>query len=314
MTLLFTGCTKETATTITVNAGSTIFVQLPADTVILTGTVTSNQSGNLSYLWVSLSGPAVPLIINGNSISPKIDNLVAGTYVFQFQATTSNGYTAIDTISVIVLPLRIKTITIQPGAFSGQDAEVTYAAGLYNGNDLSGTSKLLRIQDWTYFAQGAGEGKTRSFIKFTALDTLPASTTILNAKLSLTALSFIPYTGFFPFSYYPGSPYNTYGDNRLWLQRCTQNWDQKTITFNTQPAVTAVNQTEVPASTSEFNYNVTDLDVTQLIKDMKATPGTNFGFCLRLQNESYYRSMAFDASETKADSSSAPKLTITYQY
>jgi hypothetical protein len=315
ITLLLAGCAKETAVTVTVNAGSDLFVQLPADTVNLSGTVTSGQTTNVSFLWSPVTGPNTPTIANNNFASCFINNLVAGTYVFQFQAIC-NGTTATDTVTVIVLPLRTKTITIQPGLYTGQDAEAGYTPGLYDGNGASGTDPWLRIVDWTWYAVGAGEGWSRSFVKFTALDTLPANAVILSAKLSLYALSdsLTIYSGFPGDSYYPGSPYNGSGPNPLWLQRCTQNWDQTTLTWNNQPTTTTTDEVAVPASTSQFSYNVTDLDVTQLIRDMKATPGTNYGFLMRLQNEQFYNSMNFDASEAKPDSSTGPKLVVTYQY
>ena len=105
------------------------------------------------------------------------------------------------------LPLRTKTITIQPGLYTGQDAEAAYTPGVYDGNAAMGTDHYLRISDWTWYSVGAGEGWSRSFIKFTALDTLPASAVILSAKLSLYALSDSTtiYSGFPGDSYYPGS-------------------------------------------------------------------------------------------------------------
>jgi hypothetical protein len=313
--IFFIGCSKDTNTTFIVNAGSDVIVQLPSDTVTLSGTITNGPTSNISYLWASLSGPNNPAISNSNFSSCLVNNLVAGTYVFQFQATC-NGATATDTVTVIVLPLRTKTITIQPGIFTGQDAEVSYVPGYQDGNGTFGTDPWLRIEDWTWFTIGDGEGWGRAFVKFTALDTLPASAVILNAKLSLYALSdsITIYAGFPGNSYYPGSPYDSYGDNSLWLQRCTQNWDQTTITYNNQPPTDTTDEVAVPPSTSQFSYNVTDLDVTKLIKDMKATPGTNFGFLMRLQTETYYRAINFDASEAKPDSSTGPKLVVTYQY
>jgi hypothetical protein len=66
----------------------------------------------------------------------------------------------------------------------------------------------------------------------------------------------------------------------------------------------------VPASTSQWNYDVKDIDVTQLVDDMLNTE--NFGFCLQLQTEQVYRSLSF-ASCKVADSSKWPKLVVTYK-
>jgi len=318
----FTSCKKDTyippPPPIVVNAGPSQTIQLPKDSVTLSGTVISGQTPTLIYSWTYIVGPNVPVISNNNSLIATINGLITGTYIFQFEATNNTG-TVIgeDTVSVVVAPVRapiINTITIQPGAVTGQDAFVSYVPGLYDGNGYGYGFAYLIAGEWTWYAAGAGQGTERTFIKFTALDTLPANAVITSAELSLSPVSTIPYSGFIPDSYYPGSSYDSYGDNQLWLQRCTQNWDKLTLTYNNQPTTTNVDEVDVPASTSEYNYAVTNLDVTQLIKDMKTTPGTNYGFLMRLQNEAIYRSMAFDASRAVPDSSTGPKLIVTYQY
>jgi hypothetical protein len=312
----FVSCTKESPVQLIANAGPAFSIQLPTDTVTLSGSVTSGQTSDMNYLWSVISGPNNPEIVSNTSANTLISGLVAGTYVFQFQVTNSNGLIAVDTTSVVVVQknITVKTITIQPGASTGQDAFVSYVPGLYDGNgNFSGYAYLV-AGAWTWFGANAGAGWERSFIKFTALDTLPSTAVITSAVLSLSPVSTIPYSGFIPDSYYPGSQYDKYGDNSLWLQKCTQNWDVSTITYNNQPTVDTTHEVGVAPSTSEYSYAVNNLDITQLIKDMKTIPGTNFGFCMRLQTEVYYRSMAFDASRALPDSSTGPKLVVTYQY
>jgi K319-like protein len=309
--LFLASCKKECPNMMTVDAGPAQSIVLPLDSVTLNGTVKTGATTQMTYLWTELSGPDTFIVANNEHPSVVVHNLIEGTYIFQFQATNSNGLTAVDTVSVIVSPVILKTLVIQPGAVTGEDGYVVYAPGVYDGNGNAGTNELI-AEYWTYVAQGGTTGVTRSFIKFTALDTLPAGATIVSAQLSLYALSFTPYAGYMGDSYYPGSPYNSYGDNKVWIQRATADWDKSTLTYNNQPATTTTDEVEIPASTSQFNYNVSNLDVTQLIQDMKATPNTNYGFCLRLENEAIYRNMAFDASATKPDSSTGPKLVLTY--
>ena len=81
--------------------------------------------------------------------------------------------------------------------------------------------------------------------------------------------------------------------------------------MNNQPAVTETNKVAIPASTSQWGYEVQDIDVTNMVKDM-VTNATNNGFCIMLQNEVFYRSVTF-ASSDNADAAKRPKLVITYQ-
>jgi hypothetical protein len=306
---LFTGCTKkcDMPATVKVNAGTDQFVILPTDSVTLTGTVVNGSTANTTYLWSVISGPSVPTFGSGTSAVTYATNLVQGTYVLQFQATNNAGSIGLDTTTITVDTGKI--IIIQPTSTTGQDAEVVYVPGVYDGNGTYGTDSALRISEWTYLGT---PGTTRSFVKFMALNTLPAGAVITSAKLSLYGMDsaqFAYYGTAEGDNYYPGSPYPL--SNELWLQRATADWDQTTITYNNQPAVTTVDEVAVPASTSQYSSNVINLDVTQLIQDMVATPGTNFGFCIRLQNEGYYRSVGFNSSE--ASTNNGPKLVVTYQ-
>jgi len=307
VSVFFTSCGKkcEMPVTVKVNAGADQTVPFTATTVTLTGTVTSGATSNMSYLWSELSGPNTATISSNNSATTSAINLVPGVYSFQFQATNNAGSVGLDTTTITITALH--TLIIQPTITTGQDAEVVYVPGLYDGNGAYGTDSILRVSDWTYLGT---EGWTRSFVKFTALNSLPAGTVITSAKLSLYREDSTTYWNYGTDqgnSYYPGSPYPL--SNPLWLQRATADWDQSTITFNNQPPVTTLDEVAVPATTVHYGSNVIDLDVTQLINDMIATPGTNYGFCIRLQTEGYYREQAFNSSESQ----NGPKLVITYQ-
>jgi hypothetical protein len=56
---------------------------------------------------------------------------------------------------------------------------------------------------------------------------------------------------------------------------------------------------------------VVDIDVTGMVRDMVAI-GQNYGFCLELQEENYYRSIVFGGSRS-ADSTKRPKLVVEYE-
>ena len=69
-----------------------------------------------------------------------------------------------------------------------------------------------------------------------------------------------------------------------------------------------MNQVNIVNSTSSFE-NITDIDVTQLVKDMQVS-GNN-GFDMRLLNETYYNIRQY-VSSYHAETSKHPKLVIQY--
>jgi hypothetical protein len=298
---------------VTVDAGSDASVQLPTDTITLSGIVKSGQTPSMVYSWKVISGPSVPAIVNSNSSSTLVNNLVAGTYVFQFQATNNSGQTGVDTTSILVIPAKAKTVTFQPT--NGPDPFIFGVQGCTVGNPYMDQSNAndqgqdFPIDAWTFNGVGCSTGQHRGLLKFADLDTIPASATILSAQLYLYGIDSSIDQNYN--SYYPGSPYYSYGSNEVLLQRITGQWDPATVTWNTQPAATAQDEVVIPASTSKWNYSVS-LDVTSLVNDMRAVPSGNKGFLMLLQTEVYYRALTF-ASSRYPDASKHPKLVVTYQ-
>jgi len=205
-----------------------------------------------------------------------------------------------------------KTLTSQPGPSDGQDCLVSYREtdnGLYASTNMNFNTDLAAAR-WTYNSDNAGEGSTRTYFRFPQLSEIPGDAEIKSAKLSLYGISSgvaVPLGN----SSYPGSPYSSYGLNTSWLKRVTGSWDETTITWNNKPGSTDANQVEVPASNTQWNYNVTDLDVTQLVKDMRSN-NQNYGFVMQLQNEQIYRAILFGSSEL-ADATKRPKLVVVYE-
>ena len=119
--LIPAGCTKEYVTNIlsgpapTVEAGNSQTIQLPVSSVQLSGTVTKSTSPIVGYLWSQVSGPSVSAIPDESSPATEVNDLVEGTYIFQFLAIDSSGLTGVDTLSVIVKPPVIQTSSLQPG-------------------------------------------------------------------------------------------------------------------------------------------------------------------------------------------------------
>jgi hypothetical protein len=118
------------------NAGQDIVVQLPTTTVMVNGSLSTDQDGSIaSYKWEKVSGPTSFSITNPNSSSTSISNLVAGTYVFRLTVTDNNGVTSTDSVTITVT-----SVNLAPSADAGQGQTINLVINLIgNGNDQDGT-------------------------------------------------------------------------------------------------------------------------------------------------------------------------------
>lgn len=98
------------------------------------------------------------------------------------------------------------------------------------------------------------------------------------------------------------------GSNVSYLERITTPWQENTVTWDTQPTTTATNRVTLPASTSS-TQDYPEIDVTQLVADMLADSANSHGFMLRLETESYYRSLKFGSGD-EPDPANRPRLTL----
>lgn len=297
------------------NGGVNQTIELPLNYVTVTGSATDSDGSIKGYLWSQLSGPSVSVIENPAAASTKISSLIEGTYIFQFMAIDDKGATGLDTMSVFVKSSQTKTLTLQPGPTEGQDARVSILHNCSWGNTGENNNfnylEDLEMSAWTFNNDGCSTGEYRSYIKFTGLSAIPQNATILSAKLSLygvTSSVGSPQGN----SYYLGSPYNSFGSNECWIKRAVGSWDESTITWSNQPGFTELNKVAIPASLSQWGYNVPDVDVTEMVKPMVNTANSNFGFCIMLQIEQYYRCVNFGSSNNP-DPARRPKLVITYK-
>lgn len=91
------------------------------------------------------------------------------------------------------------------------------------------------------------------------------------------------------------------------VQRVIDPWNELTITYNNQPQTTTQNQVLTPPSTGH-NQDF-EITVIQLVQFMVSNPNINYGFGLKMQVESYYRSLVFGSSD-RTDSTRRPKLIV----
>ncbi len=184
------------------------------------------------------------------------------------------------------------TLTLQPNSATGKDAYIDSRLPANN----YGTMVDFMAAAWTNSSQPT---TVRSLIDFD-LSGIPLGAVINSAYLSLYSYN----------SPSNGSHSTLSGANTGLLKRITSTWSQNSVTWNIQPLTTAVNQVTLAASTASIQ-NYTNIDVTALIQDMKANPGSSFGFMFQLVTEQYYRRMVF-ASSDNSDNTLHPKLEITY--
>ncbi|QEC65948.1 DNRLRE domain-containing protein [Panacibacter ginsenosidivorans] len=203
--------------------------------------------------------------------------------------------------------LGVTKVILKPNAKDGQDTYVTFWNGDASwANSTGDWAQELSMDSWT---NGGLQMGVRSYLRFDKIALIPADAQIISAKLFLYAKgsSISNPNGN---SGYSGSPYNT--DNACKIERVTGGtWDEATLTWNTQPAVTTADAAIIPASNSQWAYN-TKVDVTNMVKAMAADPSKNYGFRISLVNENIYRSMIFASSEN-TNPKLRPKLVIQLQ-
>jgi hypothetical protein len=104
---------------------------------------------------------------------------------------------------------------------------------------------------------------------------------------------------------------NHTGSNASYLRRILTAWGELTVTWNTQPTTTTVNQ--VSLAPLAASLNVLNINVTTMVQDMVTNPSTNFGWMLQLVSEpsSPPRKLVFGSSDCP-DSTVRPMLVVTY--
>lgn len=190
--------------------------------------------------------------------------------------------------------------------------EITYIKGqtlTLNSNDCKDVfvdsnrptedlSKVSEINAYTWTLSG-NMVSGRFYINFN-MNALPINANIESAYLYL----------FHNASPVYASPTSHSGENDLIVERVTTNWVDNLTNWNNQPSTTDSNSILLPKSTYKNQDYV--INVTQLIKDMKATNTFN-GLKIRSKIEEPFKSISFASSEN-TDINKRPKLIVNYQY
>jgi hypothetical protein len=85
---------------------------------------------------------------------------------------------------------------------------------------------------------------------------------------------------------------------------------ETTVTWDTQPTTTTVNQVILPSSSTP-TQDYPDINVTAIVQEMVTNPSSNFGFMLRQQTETVFKKMIF-ASSDNITPALRPKLVVNY--
>jgi len=164
----------------------------------------------------------------------------------------------------------LNTITLE-GSVETYDTQVLSSRPNNNFNySVSNT-----VYSWT---EGGDPSSKYILINFDWPDGMNSNSSICLAYLSLYFNATDPYE---PFDFHYGT------DNGFIISRTTQSWNPATVTWNTKPNITSVNEVTLPAPTSN-TQNYTNIDVRYLVRDMFSN-NQPYGFQIRMKNPNYYR-------------------------
>jgi hypothetical protein len=87
------------------NAGEDQTITLPASTVTLNGSASSDPDGTIAaFQWAKLSGPGTPAFVTPASSQTDVKDLQEGLYIFELSVTDDKGAIDRDTVQVTVNP------------------------------------------------------------------------------------------------------------------------------------------------------------------------------------------------------------------
>lgn len=264
---------------------------VPGDSIRLAGTATDSDGVVVSYLWSQISGPNTATISNPGAASTWVTNVQSGQYVFQLTATDNSGATGVETVAVTVINPQVFTVTFQ-SRNSVTDLHFIYN---YLGGSNDTSAAEIGASAWTHNGTAAYQ---RGLLKFD-LSKLPANAKIQSAKLSLYSNP-DPNNGDLIHA-------NSGTNNAMLIQRATASWNMAT-TWNNQPATETTGQVVVPHTNAAF-LDLLNIDVTTMVRKMAQVD--NYGFLIKLQNETSYNSRIF-CSTKFPDASKWPKLVLQY--
>ncbi|RYZ49292.1 MAG: hypothetical protein EOP49_16605, partial [Sphingobacteriales bacterium] len=130
----------------TANAGGDKTLNLPANSVMITGSGTDTDGSISTHYWRKISGPTTGTLVTTNAASTQATGLVQGTYAIELTVTDNSGSTARDTMRIIVNA----AANMSPVVNAGTDIVVTLPAA---STTLRGTASdpdgSINAYQWT---------------------------------------------------------------------------------------------------------------------------------------------------------------------
>ncbi len=158
------------------NAGSDQYVFSPADSAeLIADTTGSAATKTINWEWSKISGPGSYLFSDSSSAYSSISNLVEGVYRFGLKVTDACGYSAYDTIQIIVAG---NGDAHAPVANAGPDQTDTLPADLFllSGIDSYDPDNDIAAYQWTVVSGPAGTVIANASSVSTELKNLKAGT------------------------------------------------------------------------------------------------------------------------------------------
>jgi sugar lactone lactonase YvrE len=154
---------------------------------------------------------------------------------------------------------------------------------------------------WTYNGTWAS---TRSLFEFD-LSNIPTCATITSATLTLRVCPTCPASSYSDLHY----DLSNLNGNAGILEQVTSAWSENGVTWNTAPTISTANAVAIPSLGNQSNANIVS-NVTALVQQMLGS--NNFGFQIRLaDNSNYFHNLNF-ATRENPDLNLRPELCITY--
>ncbi len=185
-------------------------------------------------------------------------------------------------------------LVLQPDSTNGIDAYfVTVSPSTNNGNEVN-----ILSEAWT---SGGNPIEGRSLLKFD-LSSIPASATIVSAKLSL----YVDTASIWGTAGQPTSGNN----NASYLKKVTSAWTELGVTWNTQPTADTAGQILL-AQSINTKQDYTDIDVAAFAQTWVTDASQNFGVLIDMITTTQYNAMIFCSSD-HPNAAKHPKLEICY--
>jgi gliding motility-associated-like protein len=122
-----------------VSAGANIFIQLPTNTVTLSGSASDTDGTIASYSWEKVSGPSA-VLQNASTSSLSVEQMVEGAYVFRLTVRDDKGASAFADVKVVVFPESINQTPIaDAGANQSIRLPVSSTVVIGSSADIDGT-------------------------------------------------------------------------------------------------------------------------------------------------------------------------------